>query len=104
MRAILTYHSIDESGSPISMSEEVFRSQIAWLAKGHVKVVSLETLNDIGASEYLGVRTLTVSVFTTWLNRGSLAGAAQLSCFMLAIVAGLLDRDAAAIRGTAYLA
>jgi iron(III) transport system permease protein len=55
-----------------------------------VALVSLETLNDIGASEYLGVRTLTVSVFTTWLNRGSLAGAAQLSCFTLAIVAGLI--------------
>ena len=53
-------------------------------------LVSLETLNDIGASEYLGVRTLTVSIFTTWLNRGSLAGAAQLSCFMLAIIAGLI--------------
>ena len=34
----------------------------------------LETLNDIGASEYLGVQTLTLSIFTTWLNRGSLAG------------------------------
>jgi iron(III) transport system permease protein len=55
-----------------------------------VALVCLETLNDIGASEYLGVRTLTVSIFTTWLNRGSLAGAAQLSCFMLAIVAGLI--------------
>jgi iron(III) transport system permease protein len=55
-----------------------------------VALVSLETLNDIGASEYLGVRTLTVSIFTTWLNRGSLAGAAQLSCFMLAIVASLI--------------
>lgn len=53
-------------------------------------LVSLETLNDIGASEYLGVRTLTVSIFTTWLNRGSLAGAAQLSCLVLAIVAGLI--------------
>jgi len=53
-------------------------------------LVSLETLNDIGASEYLGVRTLTVSIFTTWLNRGSLAGAAQLSCFTLTIVAGLI--------------
>ena len=52
--------------------------------------VSLETLNDIGASEYLGVRTLTVSVFTTWLNRGSLPGAAQLSLLMLAIVALLI--------------
>ena len=50
MRAILTYHSIDESGSPISMSEDVFRSQIAWLAKGHVKVVSLETLMRMPAS------------------------------------------------------
>jgi iron(III) transport system permease protein len=55
-----------------------------------VALVSLEALNDIGASEYLGVRTLTVSVFTTWLNRGSLAGAAQLSCLMLAIVAVLI--------------
>ena len=55
-----------------------------------VALVSLETLNDIGASEYLGIRTLTVSVFTTWLNRGSLAGAAQISCLMLAIVAGLI--------------
>ena len=46
----------------------------------------LETLNDIGASEYLGVQTLTLSIFTTWLNRGSLAGAAQISCVMLIIV------------------
>src|SRR5204862_8361347 len=50
----------------------------------------LETLNDIGASEYLGVQTLTLSVFATWLNRGSLAGAAQLACFMLVIVALLI--------------
>ncbi|MGO4704348.1 ABC transporter permease [Microvirga sp. 2MCAF38] len=46
----------------------------------------LEALNDIGAAEYLGVRTLTVSVFTTWLNRNNLAGAAQIACVMLAIV------------------
>lgn len=53
-------------------------------------LVLLETLNDIGASEYLGIRTLTVSIFTTWLNRGSLAGAAQLSVLMLVVVAGLV--------------
>lgn len=58
-----------------------------------VALVALETLNDIGASEYLGIRTLTVSIFTTWLNRGSLAGAAQLACFMLAIVAGLIAME-----------
>src|SRR5581483_7943006 len=50
----------------------------------------LETLNDIGASEYLGVRTLTLSIFTTWLNRGSLPGAAQIACLMLLIVAALV--------------
>ncbi|WP_112664310.1 ABC transporter permease [Microvirga flavescens] len=50
----------------------------------------LEALNDIGAAEYLGVRTLTVSVFTTWLNRNNLAGAAQIACVMLAIVIVLI--------------
>src|SRR5262245_30251617 len=50
----------------------------------------LETLNDIGASEYLGVPTLTLSIFTIWLNRGSLAGAAQIAWLMLLIVAALI--------------
>ena len=50
----------------------------------------LEALNDIGASEYLGVRTLTLSIYTTWLNRGSLAGAAQIACVMLLIVVMLM--------------
>ena len=50
----------------------------------------LETLNDIGASEYLGVQTLTLSIFTTWLNRGSLPGAAQIACVMLVVVAALI--------------
>ena len=39
-----------------------------------VALVLMETLNDIGASEYLGVRTLTLSVFSTWLNRGQPRG------------------------------
>jgi iron(III) transport system permease protein len=50
----------------------------------------METLNDIGASEYLGVRTMTLSIFTTWLNRSSLPGAAQIACVMLLAVAGLI--------------
>jgi iron(III) transport system permease protein len=50
----------------------------------------LEALNDIGASEHLGIRTLTVSIFTTWLNRGSLPGAAQIACLMLAVVIALV--------------
>jgi iron(III) transport system permease protein len=55
-----------------------------------VALALLETLNDIGASEYLGVNTLTLSIFTTWLNRGSLAGAAQMACLMLLIVAAVI--------------
>jgi iron(III) transport system permease protein len=50
----------------------------------------LETLNDIGASEYLGVQTLTLSIFTTWINRSSLPGAAQIACAMLVIVIALM--------------
>jgi len=44
MRAILTYHSIDESGSVISIPENVFRKQVSWLARGQVPVVSLDSL------------------------------------------------------------
>ena len=55
-----------------------------------IALALLETLNDIGATEYLGVQTLTLSLFTTWLNRGSLPGAAQIALSMLVLVAGLI--------------
>jgi iron(III) transport system permease protein len=55
-----------------------------------VALVLMETINDIGASEYLGVHTLTFSVYTTWLNRGSLEGGAQIALLMLALVFLLL--------------
>ncbi|MBO6900213.1 MAG: iron ABC transporter permease [Rhizobiaceae bacterium] len=55
-----------------------------------VALVLMETLNDIGASKYLGVPTLTYSVYTTWLNRGSLEGAAQIAVLMLIIVFAVL--------------
>ena len=63
-----------------------------------------ETLNDIGASEYLGVRTLTLSIFTTWLNRGSLAGAAQIACLMLVLVAALIALERYGRRGRDFVA
>lgn len=55
-----------------------------------VALVLLETLNDIGASEFLGVQTLTVAVYTTWITRGDLPGAAQIALGMLAIVSLLV--------------
>ncbi|WP_119391529.1 ABC transporter permease [Taklimakanibacter lacteus] len=51
-----------------------------------VTLALMETLNDIGAVEFLGVRTLTSTVYTTWLNQGSLSGAAQIACMMLIVV------------------
>lgn len=64
-----------------------------------VALALLETINDIGASEYLGVQTLTLSIFITWLNRGSLAGAAQMACLMLLIVAVLIALERFGRRG-----
>ena len=44
MRAILTYHSIDPSGSPISIDDATFRRHVRWLASGQVRVVPLDEL------------------------------------------------------------
>lgn len=58
-----------------------------------ITLALMETLNDIGAVEFLGIRTLTSAVYATWLNRGSLGGAAQLSCVMLAIVLAVIAAE-----------
>ncbi|MFV9473681.1 ABC transporter permease [Advenella sp. RU8] len=55
-----------------------------------ISLALLETLNDIGASEFLGIQTLTVSVYTTWISRSNLAGAAQIAIFMLIVVTTLI--------------
>ena len=47
MRAIIMYHSIDSSGSPISVSEEAFRAQARFLASGRVSVVPLADLPSV---------------------------------------------------------
>lgn len=44
MRAILTWHSIDDSGSPISISRRQFLGQLEWLAGSGVPVTSVATL------------------------------------------------------------
>ena len=50
----------------------------------------METLNDIGAAEFLGVRTLTVSIYTTWITRFDLPGAAQIALALLAVVVAVV--------------
>ncbi len=44
MRAILTYHSIDSSGSPISVDPAAFRAHVRFLGSGRLRVLSLEQL------------------------------------------------------------
>jgi len=51
MRAILTYHSIDSSGSPISVSPSAFRAHVRWLASGAVRVLPLDELVSAGDDE-----------------------------------------------------
>ena len=48
MKAILTYHSVDETGSVISIDERTFRRHAAWLASGRVRVVPLDVLPSLG--------------------------------------------------------
>nr|WP_229583179.1 iron ABC transporter permease [Paracoccus sp. S-4012] len=50
----------------------------------------MEALNDVGAAEFLGVRTLTVSIYSTWVTRNDLPGAAQIALSMLVVVLGLI--------------
>jgi iron(III) transport system permease protein len=67
-----------------------------------VSLAMMETLNDLGAVEFLGVRTLTVSIYSTWTNRASLEGAAQIALFMLAIVVALIAFERWARRHQRY--
>lgn len=53
-------------------------------------LASLETINDIGATEFLGVSSFSVAIRDTWLNRGDLAGAVRLAFVLLLVVSMLL--------------
>jgi peptidoglycan/xylan/chitin deacetylase (PgdA/CDA1 family) len=51
VRAILTFHSIDDSGSPISVSRSEFRSHVRFLASGRLRVVPLADVARGGDDE-----------------------------------------------------
>ncbi len=44
MRAILTWHSLDRSGSPISVAPDEFRRQISWLLSQSIRIVTVDEL------------------------------------------------------------
>ncbi|WP_404406045.1 ABC transporter permease [Pelagibacterium halotolerans] len=83
----------------VSRTLGVRRSAVFWrvalpLARPAIAVgVSLalmEALNDVGAAQFLGIRTLTASVYTTWIIRTDLPGAAQIAMAMLVFVVMLI--------------
>ena len=49
MRGILTYHSIDDSGSPISLKLDAFKRHVEWLTSGAAAVLPLEQLPSAAA-------------------------------------------------------
>jgi peptidoglycan/xylan/chitin deacetylase (PgdA/CDA1 family) len=44
LKATLTYHSIDDSGSAISLAPAVFRAHLRWLTSGRIRVLPLDAL------------------------------------------------------------
>ncbi|HEX2151981.1 MAG TPA: iron ABC transporter permease [Stellaceae bacterium] len=62
----------------------------------------METLGDLGACELLGVQSLTVSVYVTWVTRGSIEGAAQIALAMLVPVAAVILMTYAPRSGRSY--
>jgi peptidoglycan/xylan/chitin deacetylase (PgdA/CDA1 family) len=51
MRAILMYHSIDSTGSAISVTAEAFRRHVRWLASAQVRVVDVAELLELPAED-----------------------------------------------------
>ncbi len=97
MRALFATQSagLIEAGRTLGLGRRaVFWTLVLPMARPALAVgialVLLETLNDIGASEFLGVQTLTTAIHTTWVTRGDLAGAAQIALALLALVLALI--------------
>jgi iron(III) transport system permease protein len=53
-------------------------------------LAALEIAADYGASDHLGVQTLTIGIFRAWFSMGDLAAAARLSVVLLIIALGLV--------------
>lgn len=56
MKAIMTYHSIDRSGSPISLDPDIFARHVKWFASTRIRVVALEQLaSDPGSDDMVSL-------------------------------------------------
>lgn len=73
MRAILTYHSIDGSGSPISVAPGAFARHVAWLASGRVSVEPLAAIVGGGDRAADGRDRVAVTFDDAFENFGTFA-------------------------------
>ncbi|HML41811.1 MAG TPA: iron ABC transporter permease [Hyphomicrobium zavarzinii] len=55
-----------------------------------VALVLMESLSDLGAVQHLGIETLSAAIYSTWLQRSNLGGAAQIATVMLGLIVVLL--------------
>jgi iron(III) transport system permease protein len=69
---------------------------------GGAAFVLIETLNDIGAVEHLGVQSISLTIRAIWLNRGNLPGAAQFALVGLILVLAILFLEHALRRAGSY--
>ncbi len=69
-----------------------------------VAIVMMETVSDFGVVDYFAVQTLTTGIFTTWLEMGNAAGAAQISLVVLAVVLALAGLEKASRRRARFFA
>jgi len=51
-----------------------------------VAIVMMETVNDFGTVDYFAVQTLTLGIFSVWLEFHDVAGAAQIASVILGVV------------------
>ncbi|MFV2001511.1 MAG: ABC transporter permease [Paracoccaceae bacterium] len=56
-------------------------------------IVMMETVSDFGVVSFFSVQTLTTGIFTTWLDGGNAAGAAQLAGVVLIVVLVLVGLE-----------
>ena len=65
-------------------------------------IVMMETVSDFGAVSYFSVQTLTTGIFSTWLEGGNRAGAAQIASVILLAVLVLLALEKASRRRSRF--
>jgi len=69
---------------------------------GGVAFALIETLNDVGAVEHLGIQSVSLAIRSLWLNRGNLPGAAQVALACLLLVGLILVAEYALRRHASY--